>query len=47
MLKELAKLFVGPVLWCAFFFLLGGVVGLNWPFGLLVIAIVLHLIANA
>jgi hypothetical protein len=47
MLKELAKLFVGPVLWCAFFFLLGGVIGINAPFILLAIAIVLHLIANS
>jgi hypothetical protein len=47
MLKELAKLFVGPVLWCAFFFLLGGVIGANLPFILLVAAIILHLIANS
>jgi hypothetical protein len=46
-MKELARLLVSPVLWCAFFFLLGGVISINAPFILLAIAIVLHLIANS
>jgi len=46
-MKQIAAVFAPPVLWCAFFFLLGGVVGLNAPFILLAIAIVLHLIAHS
>ena len=40
MLKKLEA----PVLWLAFFLLLGGVIGLNAPFLLLLIAIVIHLV---
>lgn len=40
MLKKLEA----PILWLAFFLLLGGVIGLNAPFILLVAAIVIHLV---
>lgn len=40
MLKKLEA----PVLWLAFFLLLGGVIGVNLPFLLLVAAIVIHLV---
>ena len=38
------KKFEAPVLWLAFFLLLGGVIGINFPFLLLVAAIVIHLV---
>jgi hypothetical protein len=36
------KRFESPLVWLAFFLLLGGVIGLNLPFALLVAAIVIH-----
>lgn len=36
------KRFEAPLLWLAFFLLLGGVIGLNLPFVLLALAIVIH-----
>lgn len=36
------KRFEASLLWLAFFLLLGGVIGLNWPFALLAAAIVIH-----
>ena len=33
-----------PLIWIVFFLLLGGVIGLNVPFVLLLIAIVIHLV---
>ena len=36
------KRFEAPLLWLAFFLLLGGVIGLNAPFVLLLIAIIIH-----
>jgi hypothetical protein len=36
------KRFEAPLIWLAFFLLLGGVVGLNVPFLLLAIAIAIH-----
>ena len=40
------KIVVSPLVWWAFFLLLGGVVGLNWPCGLLAFATLIHLISN-
>ena len=40
MLKRLEA----PILWLAFFLLLGGAIGLNIPFVLLLAAIVIHLV---
>jgi hypothetical protein len=40
MLKKLEA----PLVWVTFFLLLGGVVGLNLPFLLLLAAIVIHLV---
>jgi hypothetical protein len=36
------KQFEAPLVWLVFFLLLGGVIGLNVPFILLLIAIVIH-----
>ena len=36
------KTFEAPLLWLAFFLLLGGVIGVNLPFILLAVAIVIH-----
>lgn len=36
------KRFESPLVWLAFFFLLGGVIGLNPPFILLCAAIIIH-----
>jgi len=36
------KKFEAPLVWLAFFFLLGGAIALNAPFILLAIAIVIH-----
>jgi hypothetical protein len=36
------KRFEAPLLWLAFFLLLGGAVAVNWPFILLAAAIVIH-----
>lgn len=36
------KKFEAPLVWLAFFLLLGGVIGVNAPFLLLVAAIVIH-----
>jgi hypothetical protein len=36
------KRFEAPLVWLVFFLLLGGVIGLNVPFLLLLIAIVIH-----
>jgi hypothetical protein len=33
-----------PLVWLAFFLLLGGVIGLNIPFVLLLAAIIIHLV---
>ena len=38
------KKVVSPLVWLTFFLLLGGILGLNAPFVLLVIAIIIHLI---
>jgi hypothetical protein len=38
------KKFEAPLVWLVFFLLLGGVIGLNVPFLLLLIAIVIHLV---
>ena len=40
MLKKLEA----PLVWLAFFLILGGVIGINIPFILLLIAIVIHLV---
>ena len=36
------KTFESPLVWLAFFLVLGGVIGVNAPFILLAIAIVIH-----
>jgi hypothetical protein len=36
------KSFESPLVWLAFFLILGGVIGLNVPFILLLIAIAIH-----